>query len=59
MVVSNRYPHLFQLIKVGNTDLKNRIVPFPMTSGPITYNDLSPQKSGLAIMGGTTLNFDN
>ena len=34
----NKYPHVFQPIKIGNVILKNRIVTLPMMSGLTTYD---------------------
>lgn len=40
----NRYPHVFQPIKIGNVTLKNRIVTLPMMSGLTTFDgEITPE----------------
>lgn len=38
MGLKNKYPHVFQPLKVGNVTLKNRIITNPMMSGLTTYS---------------------
>jgi 2,4-dienoyl-CoA reductase-like NADH-dependent reductase (Old Yellow Enzyme family) len=38
MIAFEKYPHVFQPIKIGDVTLKNRIVTNPMMSGLTTYN---------------------
>ena len=66
----NKYPHVFQPIKIGNVTLKNRIVTLPMMSGLTSYDgEITPEfiaycsslaktGTGLVTIGDTSIDSD-